>query len=341
MSEDKHLMCYGYATASPSKFLLEAVIGLDHSLLLDGSFKGVAEGATIGGVDVKVQLPDFEANDADFQAKWPSRLKAKWSSYFGKPPFADPFALGRVLEWKADQGPEGISRFAVSKLVVFSNETVSEKQAQKLLHLGEEWQRRLILWTEIIASPNVADESSDVIQHATDTFVWLDTGGSSKQITCPHPTQISIVLPDLPHMTVEQWRKLLVKASSDEAPPEAYVLLRNASRLLSQKRYRSSVLDAATAAEIALTELQARSFPSGMSRHDKDDLKKRYRQFDGLLDSLALMNVSRPAHVRDEVANPRNDAIHQGKEPSEEAARHCLAKAQEVVEHVFPIDSLL
>ena len=48
-----------------------------------------------------------------------------------------------------------------------------------------------------------------------------------------------------------------------------------------------------------------------------------------------------PERIQQEIGEPRNRAIHEGREPDEEAATKALEKAEEVADLAFPWKKLL
>jgi hypothetical protein len=67
----------------------------------------------------------------------------------------------------------------------------------------------------------------------------------------------------------------------------------------------------------------------------------KVRQISGLEGFLRSVGIKLPGAIQQEVSEPRNDAIHQGTEPSQQRANKALVKASEVVDMAFPWKGML
>jgi hypothetical protein len=59
--------------AAPKTYAAEGVIDLPSALLFGPEFLGLTKPARIGGIDVSLTFPDFEARGHSFQAVLPKR----------------------------------------------------------------------------------------------------------------------------------------------------------------------------------------------------------------------------------------------------------------------------
>jgi hypothetical protein len=109
---------------------------------------------------------------------------------------------------------------------------------------------------------------------------------------------------------------------------------------LGAKRYRRSVLDAATAAEIALTKLRDDAL-AGSEPRVGDYVREKAQQIGRLVEFLSKQGRKLPDRIQQEIVEPRNKAIHEGREPGEETATKALEKAEEVLDLAFPWKKLL
>ena len=123
-------------------------------------------------------------------------------------------------------------------------------------------------------------------------------------------------------------------ASSGTNPPEAHLFLRDARRDLGAKRYRRSVLDAATAAEIALTTLRDDVLTDSDPKVG-EYVQEKAQQIGRLVEFLSKQGRKLPDRIHQEIAQPRNKVIHEGREPDEETATKALEKAEEVLDLAF------
>ena len=141
-------------------------------------------------------------------------------------------------------------------------------------------------------------------------------------------------------ITPWQWGKMLGVASVGTDPPEAHLFLRDARTALNAGRYRRSVLDSATAAELALAKLRDDEL-AGSDVRLAAYVQKRASQVRTLSEFLKKMHRPLPGRINEDIGEPRNEAIHRGREPSEAQAGGALEKAEEVVDVALPWKKLL
>ena len=237
---------------------LEAVITLPAGLLFGPDFLGLLKSAEIGGVPVHVVLPNFSFIDDEFTTVLHSRANPKWVDYYAENVDDPRWPFGKVSKWNPQAPNGGIDRFSASRLLVLSKERVTLAEGRMLLCAVDGWVERLKTWVEVFARVDLHRNEISVQQEGRSAYVWLDRGKGKKgkTVNSTKPTLVSISISDPLPLTPRNWGRLLSKASSDEAPPEAHLFLRDARHELNNKRYRRSVLDSATATEVALTKLR-------------------------------------------------------------------------------------
>jgi hypothetical protein len=132
--------------------------------------------------------------------------------------------------------------------------------------------------------------------------------------------------------------------SASGKPPDAeWLFLRDARSLLNAGEFRRAVIDACTAAELAVTALIDRKFSAeGTSKAE------RMKQFDAHhgLSKLKSLHKKRhaagklPKRLVEDVGAPRNKAAHRGATLSDAEAHTAIATAAEVVEMAYPLSSV-
>jgi hypothetical protein len=70
-------------------------------------------------------------------------------------------------------------------------------------------------------------------------------------------------------------------------------------------------------------------------------VSREARQIGGLTEFLKAAGQKLPPRIQQEIGEPRNKAIHEGHEPTEETAAAALEKAEEIVDLAFPWKTLL
>lgn len=109
---------------------------------------------------------------------------------------------------------------------------------------------------------------------------------------------------------------------------------------MNEGRLRRSVLDTATAAEVALTKLRDDVLAGGDPKVS-EYVQEKAQQIGRLVEFLSKQGGKLPDGIQQEIARPRNKAIHEGREPDEETATKALEKAEEVLDLAFPWKNLL
>lgn len=144
-----------------------------------------------------------------------------------------------------------------------------------------------------------------------------------------------------PGVDLEMWRTALRLAGEGRPIPTEYTLLRDARAHVGLAEFRRAVLDAATAAEIALSAVLDRSTASAgsaISRAIRDANKDLGRL------SRTLRNVFQvpiPETTQSRLADPRNKAIHAGVAPSRADAKAAVEVAAQIVELSNPLAQLV
>jgi HEPN domain-containing protein len=123
-------------------------------------------------------------------------------------------------------------------------------------------------------------------------------------------------------------------------PPEAHIFLRDARHAKNVGHHRRSVLDSATAVELSLTKLRDKALKSATVQL-AEYVGKNVAHIERLAIFLRAMGKVLPDNITEEIAQPRNKAIHEGHELDEETAAKALVKAEEVVDLAFPWKKLL
>lgn len=324
-----------------SPYRLEAAVELSAAMPLGSDFLGLLKPAAIGGVPVHLILPSFDFKGGGFSPKIHARSKLDWVRYFQSRSLEEREAFGNVSRWNPTRPYGGIEQFWVSRLLVLSKDRVTLAEARKLLRAADDWAELLMTWVEVFTKVDLHRPGVEVHRDGRSSDVWIDKpAGKGKMISSSQATHLTITLWDSLDLTPLQWRRLLAKASDGERPPEVHHFLKDARHALSEKRYRRSVLDSATAAEVGLTKLRDNSLSKADPQIDSY-VRGKAQQINRLIDFLGSMGQKLPARIQQEVGEPRNRAIHEGEEPNETTARQALAKAEEIVDLSYPWKTLL
>jgi hypothetical protein len=287
----------------------------------------------IGGVPVHVVLPDFDrsGNEALLHRRshvnWVDALKEKSGEDDPEHPFGVAYGWGEEREC------------IVKRLLILPREKLTQRQASELAHAAEPFVKLLHTWVEVIARADLHEELISHEERGGATFVWLDKGKPpGKVLKGRH--ELILSLGSAPKITPAQWGGALARASEGARPPEAHVFLRDARHAKNVGQFRRSVLDSATAAELGLAKLRDEILADSDARFG-DYVRGRVRQIDGISQFLSKVGQKIPIRIKEEIGEPRNKAIHAGREPNKDAAAKALGKAEDVVDLAFPWKKLL
>jgi hypothetical protein len=106
---------------------------------------------------------------------------------------------------------------------------------------------------------------------------------------------------------------------------------------------RRAVIDAATAAEVAMTTLIDKYLATANTDESvRTALRKRFRALEGRTELLKnLRSGLLPPRLQRDLIDPRNDATHGGHSLTDEQAQTAVDMAVDIVEEAYPLASLL
>jgi len=125
-------------------------------------------------------------------------------------------------------------------------------------------------------------------------------------------------------------------ASEGKQPPIEWLLIRDSRFFLYTRQWRRAVIDAGTASEVAIVKMideplaETALILRNKLLSDNQGLKRR-----GEL--LTLLGGSLPSRFQQRLIEPRNDASHEGADPTELDARDAVEAAVEVVKSALPL----
>ena len=135
-----------------------------------------------------------------------------------------------------------------------------------------------------------------------------------------------------------------VTATGNQDPPPAeWLFIRDARLLLNAGQNRRAVIDAATAAELAMaTLIDEYLATSNTDEIVRTALAKKYKSLENRSDLLKNMRSGLLSpQLRNDLINPRNAAAHVGELLTDEEAQKAVNMAISVVEAAHPLASLL
>jgi hypothetical protein len=212
-----------------------------------------------------------------------------------------------------------------------------------------EWSRRLEDWLDVSLNEDRADTASHPLVSKTTERMhqvvdrlelkYVDEARTVSKLLAYLPPYSIDFLPQTPLVT-ETWSRILDHANAGREPPNERILLRDSRVQLAENHNRRAVLDAATAAELALT-LMLDEILSGLPRSVGELIRRGARQLGPLAETLQRLGTRLPASFRQDLVEVRNQVIHAGYEPSTDMARRTVQLAHDLVEQARPLDRVL
>jgi hypothetical protein len=130
---------------------------------------------------------------------------------------------------------------------------------------------------------------------------------------------------------------------NQELPPAEWLFIRDAGSLLNSGQNRRAVIDAGTAAELAITTLIDKCLVTANTAESvRTALLERYTALGGRASLLRRLRKELLSdHLQRDLIEPRNLATHGGHLLTDAQARTAVDRAVDIVEEAYPLDSLL
>ncbi len=246
-------------------------------------------------------------------------------------PNADPRwgAIGSMTE--PDEKFPGYA--AVHSCLVYASVQASDeddfrKKVSGFTRELDAWWTAFTDWLGVMSVQNfvgLGRRPRSILEHGV--HAWSGDQQGNRHTACGAVVHVVPAEPET--LTRAEIERAMVLARHSTRPPVAWRLIADAGPLLMGRENRRAVLEAGTAAELALHALLEQEIPGiQLDRHTlgmlRDEADRRIPQ---LL----------PGHVRDDLVLPRNDAIHRAsEEPDRPTAAQAVVKAAEVVQAAYP-----
>ncbi|OBK90567.1 hypothetical protein [Mycolicibacter sinensis] len=228
---------------------------------------------------------------------------------------------------------------AIKRLVLTSpvDPDVEDVQqiAEHVVAATDTWWSAISAWVEIITGQHlthVGHHKPDVVGNPTSIWLVAEDGFQSAPVTIPTVYRMQLSPLNLVDSAMLRSAALL----ADPGPPLAWTLLRDARSLKNVRQYRRAVIDSATAADVAVTQL----LDDQLSIHNPQDrpkILKESRMLGSKLHQLSKVGTSLPQSFQDKLVDKRNVAVHEGASITDSECGDAIAEAASVVELAFPL----
>ena len=200
-------------------------------------------------------------------------------------------------------------------------------------HEMDAWWDNVRTWLEISTGQRLSQVGAQQQpwNSGTRTRIWLASSGTkrerwkggSTEITCPQRVH-----------GVDSDDFAACAALSEVEPPLAWTLLRDARALQGVGQYRRAVIDAATAAELAVGELLDDRLKN-VEEVVREALLGNRPMLGAKTALLEKLGQGLPRSFTDDLVNKRNKAVHRGWEPTSDECESAIREALAQVERVF------
>ena len=292
-------------------------------------------------------------------------LRAEWQEGFLDPPawsykrFRDPehevVLADDKFEWGVTVGfhnnPDGTQSPEFARVRRWRFETTITTTADKFVYFGarEKFIQELEAWWSLVSTWISIFTKQDFVEigktrsgiRVGPIVTWNgDADGlrvnGSKETSIPNVNDKGVEIVN--HRTLLACTRL---AANGTQPPDEWLFIRDARSLVNARQYRRAVIDAGTAAELAMTALIDPTL-TGMNLLQREKLFEKNRGLWELSNLMLQQNAgTRPDRLQPDLAEPRNQAAHDGAVLSEAKAIAAIAIAADLVEQLHPLANLL
>lgn len=200
------------------------------------------------------------------------------------------------------------------------------------------WWSLLADWIGVVSMQDLIELGRQRRQSFSRTTMWITEPQEGQE-----PGFSWVQMPELrPYvgnpLTKGQLERCMSLAGEARRPPDAWLMLRDARSLLNSGEYRRAVLDAGTAAELALTARLDAYLAANSSPEMAEALMDKYKMLGPLTELAKKLNVAAwPKQFRPQVIEPRNKAVHGGRETTKDVAEKAVAITSELLQAIHPL----
>lgn len=253
----------------------------------------------------------------------------------GRPPAESGSQWGIVHQW-TKAGPVGV----VVEQLAFTAEIADgedlQHAAESIVAAMDTWWDNVRSWLEVVTGQHLTRVGHQKTLHIGNPPIWplLGDGTHERPISVAATISLQVGGPQVAGVTADILRDCV--ALADEGPSLAWILLRDARSLAEADQRRRAVIDASTAAELAVTAMLDVSLrsetPSEAAR-----LRNSAKTLGRKADLLGRRGHPLPDSFFPNLVDRRNDAVHEGVPISPGDCRAAIAEAVPVVEIAFPL----
>jgi hypothetical protein len=218
--------------------------------------------------------------------------------------------------------------------------------ADKFVEEFDEWWRRFSAWVGILASQDFVKlgGSMPMLLPGENSSVVLWTNDPDGQRADERDLDYVKGYPvNARNLGLADLKACVTATGNQDPPPAEWLFIREARLLLNDGQNRRAIIDAATAAELAMTTLIDKCLATANTDESvRNALLERYTALGGRASLLRrLRSDLLSAQLQRDLIEPRNLATHGGHSLTDAQAQTAVDMATDIVEEAYPIASLL
>jgi hypothetical protein len=207
--------------------------------------------------------------------------------------------------------------------------------ADRMVNATARWWACVSSWIEIVTGQHLTHVGHHVPQVIGNRIpIWLNEAGGQHSSPMKVPAKMRIELSPLHVVDDHVFQSAALLA--EPGPPLSWVLLRDARSLNDAGQYRRAVIDAATASDVAVTQLLDAELQVKNPTNRTQILNKSL-MLGQKLSQLETLGSPLPQSFRDKLVAKRNVAVHEGAVIGEQECSDAIDEAVLVVEKAFPL----
>ncbi|WP_406640441.1 hypothetical protein [Amycolatopsis sp. WGS_07] len=195
------------------------------------------------------------------------------------------------------------------------------------------WENRLVGWLSVLA-----DGPMELIGDHHAEVSWEDLVASEESGRMYFGSSRTVSLPKV--VTADQWVYALLQTGSNVDAPLYRVLLVEAERAIASSRWRSAVVDAAAATEVAISKALSQELSQWNPAPATEAILKRVRMLGPMVSFAREVGLVIPERIQADLIDMRNRVMHQGFPAGKEEAVEVCRLAREVIDGLLPFSQV-
>lgn len=318
--------------------LIETYFELPHSIGVEFVTLGTDFVTEVGGTKITIRFPRSEMT-----RQWPHLVSPAFVNVFRDDGFSN---VLENVDWGVESGTSGddpASKTAWVSAVGLVAEVESgheQDEADRLVDSMEERWPQICDWIEVMTR-QIHSAPGKALILGPHHPIWVVEEGEVKRLYRQSPVSITVrrhAGPDAPVALSGAQFESALEHSMVGPPPDEWLLIRDARLARDGGSHRLAVIDAGTAAELALTKL-LKDRLAHVPPLEVEALLAGHRMLHASAALLKKLGGTLPTDTQKGLVDPRNAAVHKAVTPSAEESYQALMIAVEIVDASNPLAS--